>query len=189
MKVLLIDNYDSFTYNVYQYLCQLGADVLVKRNDEITLDDIDSSDVDRIVISPGPGEPKDAGISVDVIKKYCGVKPILGICLGHQAIAYAFGTRVIRARNIMHGKVSQITHNGKDIFQAVPDPFIATRYHSLVADKGTLSDELEVTAESVDDNEIMGLKVRGKNCYGIQFHPESILTSDGMNMLDNFLRL
>lgn len=189
MKIILIDNYDSFTYNVYQYLCEIGADVLVKRNDEITLEEIEQINPDKIVVSPGPGSPKDAGISVDVIKYFCGKIPILGICLGHQSIAYAFGAKIVRAKNIMHGKTSKIDHNGKDLFKKIENPFVATRYHSLVADKKTLSNEIEITASSVDDNEIMGIAVKGKACYGIQFHPESILTDAGMRILKNFIDL
>jgi len=188
MKVLLIDNYDSFTYNVYQYLSMLGANVRVERNDAITIADIAKIKPDAIVISPGPGEPKDAGITVETIKTYCGKIPLLGICLGHQAIGYAFGGDIVRAENIMHGKTSQITHDGKDLFVGVPSPCTATRYHSLVIKPETFPAALEVTAHA-DTGEIMGVRVKGAACWGLQFHPESILTGEGMKMLENFLRL
>ena len=186
--ILLIDNYDSFTYNVYQYLSMLGANVRVERNDAITIADIAKIKPDAIVISPGPGEPKDAGITVETIKTYCGKIPLLGICLGHQAIGYAFGGDIVRAENIMHGKTSQITHDGKDLFVGVPSPCTATRYHSLVIKPETFPAALEVTAHA-DTGEIMGVRVKGAACWGLQFHPESILTGEGMKMLENFLRL
>jgi anthranilate synthase component 2 len=188
MKVLLIDNYDSFTYNVYQYLSMLGASVRVERNDAISVADIAKIAPDAIVISPGPGEPKDAGITVDTIKTYCGKIPLLGICLGHQAIGYAFGGDIIRAGNIMHGKTSQITHDGRDLFAGVPNPCTATRYHSLVIKPETCPAALEVTAHA-DSGEIMGVRVKGEPCWGLQFHPESILTGEGMKMMENFLAM
>ena len=188
MRVLLIDNYDSFTFNVYQYLSMLGADVRVERNDAIAVADIAKIKPDAIVISPGPGEPKDAGITVETIKTYAGKIPLLGICLGHQAIGYAFGGDVVRAANIMHGKTSQITHDGKDLFAGVPNPCTATRYHSLVIKPETCPDTLDVTAHA-DSGEIMGVRVKGMPCWGLQFHPESILTGEGMKMLENFLTL
>lgn len=189
MKVLLIDNYDSFTYNVYQYLCELGADVLVKRNDEISIDEIEEMNPDKIVISPGPGEPSGAGVSIETIKTFCGRIPLLGICLGHQSIGEAFGAKIVRAKNIMHGKTSQIEHDNSTIFAGIENPCIATRYHSLLIDPATLPDFIKVTAKSTDDDEIMGIEVLDKKCYGIQFHPESILTEDGMKMLKNFLEV
>jgi anthranilate synthase component 2 len=188
MRVLLIDNYDSFTYNVYQYLAMLGADVRVERNDAITVEAVSTIAPDAIVISPGPGEPKDAGITVETIKTYCGKIPLLGFCLGHQAIGYAFGGEIVRAENIMHGKTSLITHDGQDLFAGVSNPCTATRYHSLVIKADTCPDALAVTAHA-DSGEIMAVRVKGKPCWGVQFHPESILTGEGMKMLENFLRL
>ncbi|MBF0384695.1 MAG: aminodeoxychorismate/anthranilate synthase component II [Candidatus Omnitrophica bacterium] len=183
---LMIDNYDSFTYNLVQYFAELGADFKVFRNDEITIEEIKQFKPRKIVISPGPGNPQSAGISVEVIKEFSGIVPILGVCLGHQAIGYAFGSRIIRAKNLMHGKTSKISHNGKDIFKALPNPFDATRYHSLVVDRNTLNPCLEVTAES-EDGEIMALRHKNFSLWGIQFHPESILTKHGKDLLKNFL--
>jgi anthranilate synthase/aminodeoxychorismate synthase-like glutamine amidotransferase len=188
MDVLLIDNYDSFTYNIYQYMQELGAAVAVHRNDAITLEDIDEMAPRRIVVSPGPGRPEDAGISVDTIRRFCGRIPILGVCLGHQAIGYAFGGRIIRSKRIMHGKTSEVSHDGAGLFAGVSDPFTATRYHSLVIDPQAVPEDLAVTATS-DDGEVMGVRVKGAPCYGIQFHPESILTLEGKKILDNFLRM
>jgi len=186
MDVLLIDNYDSFTYNIYQYFQELGAAVTVHRNDAVNLEDIEDMAPRRIVVSPGPGRPEDAGISVDTIRRFCGRIPLLGVCLGHQAIGYAFGGRIIRSRRIMHGKTSEVTHDGSGLFAGVIDPFTATRYHSLVIDPEAVPPELEVTARA-EDGEIMGVRVRGAHCYGIQFHPESILTLEGKKILNNFL--
>ena len=230
MKVLLIDNYDSFVYNLYQYLLELGAEVIVKRNDELGLNDISQIKPSKIVISPGPGRPESAGISVELIKEFYDKIPILGVCLGHQAIGYALGAKIVRARKIMHGKTSLIYHNRKDIFKNIPSPFTATRYHSLIIENKNLPHNLEITAFTLHhqkvtgvnsqmkgkilkssvqksprsfkersglsrgagftgDKEIMGIRVRGSRCFGIQFHPESILTKEGKILLKNFLNL
>jgi len=189
--LLMIDNYDSFTYNVVQYFGELGADVRVYRNDEITLDEIKALDPDHIVISPGPCTPNEAGVSVEVLKQFAGVKPLFGICLGHQAIAQAFGGYVIRAKEVMHGKTSMIHHNSQGVFKDLPNPFEATRYHSLVIDKNRLPDCLEMTSwtEDADGNidEIMGVRHRDYVIEGVQYHPESILTEHGHAQLKNFL--
>jgi len=191
--LLMIDNYDSFTYNLVQYLGELGEDVRVFRNDTIGIADIVSMNPDRIVISPGPCSPNEAGISLEVINKLQGKYPILGVCLGHQSIGQAFGGKVIHAANIMHGKTSPIYHNNTDVFANLANPFIATRYHSLVVEKKSLPDCLEITAWTVDDNgevdEIMGLRHKQLAIYGVQFHPESILTTSGHQLLENFLTL
>ena len=190
--ILMIDNYDSFTYNIVQYLGELGADVQVYRNDTLTLADIDALAPAKIVISPGPCSPSEAGISIDVIKHFTGNIPILGVCLGHQSIGQAFGGDVIRARQVMHGKLSPIYHNNTGVFSSLPSPFTATRYHSLVVDSKTLPDCLEVTAwtqladGSVD--EIMGLRHKTLDLEGVQFHPESILSEHGHQLLKNFLQ-
>ena len=186
--ILLIDNYDSFTYNLAQYLGQLGQKLDVRRNDQITLDEIEELKPERIVISPGPGVPEDAGVTVELIRRFAGEVPILGVCLGHQAIGYAFGGRVVRAPAIMHGKTSSITHDGKTIFRKVPQAFIATRYHSLVVDRKGLPRELEISAHTPDGT-IMGLRHRRLPIEGVQFHPESVLTDVGMQILRNFLGL
>lgn len=186
--LLIIDNYDSFTYNLVQYFGELGAKMKIVRNDEITLAEIEKMKPDQIVISPGPGRPEEAGISVDVIKKFAGKYPILGVCLGHQAIGYAYGGKIIRAKNLMHGKTSQIKHDNREIFKDLQNPFEATRYHSLVIDEKTLPDCLEVTARS-EDGEIMGIRHKTYALWGVQFHPESILTKAGKNLLKNFLSL
>ena len=186
--LLMIDNYDSFTYNLVQYLGELGADVRVVRNDAITLDEIGALAPDRIVISPGPCTPNEAGVCVPLIRRFAGSIPIFGVCLGHQAIGQAFGGTVIRARRVMHGKLSPITHRGEGVFAGLPSPFRATRYHSLAVERGTLPRELEITAES-DDGEIMGLRHRQHPVEGVQFHPEAILTEHGHDLLRNFLRL
>jgi len=189
----MIDNYDSFTYNLVQYLGELGEDVRVFRNDTIGIADIVSMNPDRIVISPGPCSPNEAGISLEVINKLQGKYPILGVCLGHQSIGQAFGGKVVHAANIMHGKTSPIYHNNTDVFANLANPFIATRYHSLVVEKKSLPDCLEITAWTVDDNgevdEIMGLRHKQLPIYGVQFHPESILTTSGHQLLNNFLTL
>ena len=187
--LLMIDNYDSFTYNIVQYLGILGAEVTVYRNDAISIDEIKALQPDSLVISPGPCTPKEAGISVTAIKELAGKLPILGICLGHQSIGAAFGGRIIRAGQIMHGKTSKVSHNNEGLFREVPNPFEATRYHSLVIEAGSLPNCLEITASALDDREIMGVKHRELPIWGIQFHPESILTKSGMKILDNFLHL
>ena len=188
MKVLLIDNYDSFTYNLAQIFGELGADVVVKRNDEVALADIQILRPARICISPGPGRPRDAGISCDVIRDFGAQIPLLGVCLGHQCIGEVFGGEIVRAPKLMHGKTSAISHKGTGVFENLAKPFEATRYHSLVVKRETLPQSLTITAES-DDGEIMGLQHRGLPIHGVQFHPESILTEEGRKLLANFLRL
>ena len=188
MKVLLIDNYDSFTYNLAQIFGELGADVVVKRNDEVALADIQTLRPARICISPGPGRPRDAGISCDVIRDFGDQIPLLGVCLGHQCIGEVFGGEIVRAPKLMHGKTSAISHKGTGVFENLAKPFEATRYHSLVVKRETLPQSLTITAES-DDGEIMGLQHRGLPIHGVQFHPESILTEEGRKLLANFLRL
>lgn len=184
--ILLIDNYDSFTWNLYQYFCELGASVTVKRNDDITLDDIDALSPEKIVISPGPCTPDEAGISLDVIRRYAGQTPLLGVCLGHQAIAQAFGARIVRAEKVMHGKTSPITHQQQGVFRGLNNPLTVTRYHSLLIDPTTLPDCFEVTARS-ETGEIMGIRHREWDLEGVQFHPESILSEQGHALLANFL--
>ena len=184
--ILLIDNYDSFTWNLYQYFCELGADVLVRRNDELTLAQIDALSPQKIVISPGPCTPDDAGISLEVIRYYAGKIPLLGVCLGHQARAQAVGATVVRAAKVMHGKTSPITHNGQGVFQGLANPLTVTRYHSLVVAPETLPDCFEVTAWS-ETQEIMGIRHREWDMEGVQFHPESILSEQGHQLLANFL--
>jgi len=187
--LLMIDNYDSFTYNIVQYLGILGEEVVVYRNDAISIEEINALQPDSLVISPGPCTPKEAGISVAAIKNLAGRLPILGICLGHQSIGAAFGGHIGRAGQIMHGKTSQISHNNQELFKGIPNPFEATRYHSLVIERDSLPTCLEVTATALNDQEIMGIKHRELPVWGIQFHPESILTKSGMKILDNFLQL
>jgi anthranilate synthase/aminodeoxychorismate synthase-like glutamine amidotransferase len=182
----MIDNYDSFTYNLVQYLEELGEELKVFRNDKITIPEAEKLNPSRIIISPGPGIPHDAGISEPLIKHFGGKKPILGVCLGHQAIGEVFGGKIIRAKSIMHGKTSQIHHDGKTIFKGLPNPFPATRYHSLVVEKSSLPEVLEISAWT-DDGEIMGLRHKEFKVEGVQFHPESILTKSGMRLLENFL--
>jgi anthranilate synthase component 2 len=188
--ILLIDNYDSFTFNLYQFLSELGATVEVVRNDVITLDEIDArlADFDRIVISPGPCTPSQAGISMPLVNRFAGRVPILGVCLGHQAIGAAFGARVIRAPMLMHGKTSEIYHSGAGVFRGLPSPFTATRYHSLIIERQSLPASLEITAET-SDGIIMGVRHRELEVEGVQFHPESILTPVGKDLLANFLGL
>ncbi|MGC9006977.1 MAG: anthranilate synthase component II, partial [Sulfurihydrogenibium sp.] len=187
--ILMIDNYDSFTYNIVQYFYQLGQEVIVKRNDEITLEDIKNMEgIDAIVISPGPCTPNEAGISVDVIKEFKGIYPILGVCLGHQSIGQAFGAKIVKAKCLMHGKTSNIYHNEKGLFEGIPNPFKAVRYHSLVIDEKTLPEDIEITARS-DDGEIMAIEHKKYPIWGVQFHPESILTEYGLKLLENFIKL
>lgn len=185
--ILLIDNYDSFTYNLAQYLGEMGQDIIVKRNDKITLDEIAEMNPDHIVISPGPCTPKEAGISVNVINRFAKEIPILGVCLGHQSIGDAFGGNVIRNYRVLHGKTSLIHHKGCGIFQGLPNPFLATRYHSLVIERESLPSCLEITAET-DEGEIMGVRHKEYPCEGVQFHPESIMTEHGKDLLRNFLQ-
>lgn len=187
--ILLIDNYDSFTYNLYQYLGEVEENIIVKRNDEITIEEIKSLQPTAIVISPGPGRPEEAGISMEVIQKFYKTTPILGICLGHQAIGAAFGANVIGAKQIMHGKTSEIKHTGTDIFAGQEQPLTVMRYHSLVVEKESLPDELEVTATSLDDHEMMALRHKEYPLYGMQFHPESIGTRTGKQLLHEFYRI
>jgi len=186
--ILVIDNYDSFTYNLVQYLGELGAELSVYRNDAISIDDIKKMKPEKIVISPGPGVPKDAGISEKVIRTFGKSIPVLGVCLGHQAIGEVFGGKIVGSKCLMHGKTSAIFHNGKDIFKGLKNPFEATRYHSLVVERKSFPDVLEITAET-DDKEIMGLRHKEHPIYGVQFHPESILTVEGMKLLENFLEI
>ncbi|MFH1414165.1 MAG: aminodeoxychorismate/anthranilate synthase component II [Candidatus Omnitrophota bacterium] len=185
--ILMIDNYDSFTYNLVQYLGALKQDVKVFRNDKISVKKVKSLKPERIVISPGPGRPEDAGISCKLVKELAGKVPILGVCLGHQAIAYVFGGKIIQARKLMHGKTSMIYHNRKNIFKGIPSPFEATRYHSLIVEKKSVPRGLEVIAWT-KAGEIMGLKHKDYPLWGVQFHPESILTRKGMDILRNFLK-
>lgn len=184
--ILLIDNYDSFTWNLYQYFCELGAHVEVRRNDELTLADIEMLAPQKIVISPGPCTPDESGISLEVIAHYAGKLPILGVCLGHQAIAQAFGATIVRAAKVMHGKTSPITHSGSGVFSSLNNPLTVTRYHSLVIDPSTLPDCFEVTAWS-ESGEIMGIRHKAWDLEGVQFHPESILSEQGHRLLENFL--
>ena len=190
--LLMIDNYDSFTYNVVQFLGELGAEVQVYRNDAITLDEIEAMAPDQIVLSPGPCTPDQAGISLAVVERYAGKTPILGICLGHQSIGQAFGGRIIRAAKVMHGKLSPIHHQATGVFQGLSNPLTATRYHSLVIDKATLPDSLEITAWTEDENgnleEIMAVRHKSLAVEGVQFHPESIMSENGHQLLENFLQ-
>ena len=186
--LLMIDNYDSFTYNLVQYLGELGEDIRVFRNDKITIPEIQKLNPDRVVISPGPCTPKEAGISIKVIQHFAGKIPILGVCLGHQSIGAAYGAEIVNAPRLMHGKTSMIYHDGKTIFKDIPNPFEATRYHSLIVRKETLSDDFEISAWT-DQDEIMGIRHKRSIIEGIQFHPESILTKEGKNLLRNFLKL
>jgi anthranilate synthase/aminodeoxychorismate synthase-like glutamine amidotransferase len=185
-RVLVIDNYDSFTYNLVQYLGELGVEPVVHRHDALTVDQIVALDPAGVVISPGPGTPDDAGLSMDVIRTFAGERPVLGVCLGHQCIAQVFGARIVRAPQVMHGKTSVIRHDGRGVFTNLPDPLEATRYHSLVVDRASVPAELEITAET-DDGTIMGLRHREHPVEGVQFHPESILTVSGHDLLRNFL--
>ncbi|PTX97506.1 anthranilate/aminodeoxychorismate synthase component II [Verrucomicrobia bacterium LW23] len=186
--LLVIDNYDSFTYNLVQYFGEMGAELLVKRNDELTLDDIRQWKPSHIVISPGPCTPLEAGISNEVILEFGPKTPLLGVCLGHQCIGHSFGGKVIRAERLMHGKTSPVLHHGDGVFTTLPSPFEATRYHSLIVERSSLPDCLEITAETAE-NEIMGLRHKELPIHGVQFHPESILTQHGKSLLQNFLRM
>ena len=186
--IFVLDNYDSFTYNLVQYLGELGAELQVSRNDKISTEEIASLAPEKIVISPGPCTPDEAGISVELVRRFAGEIPILGVCLGHQSIGQAFGGTVIRAPYIMHGKTSQIRHDGQGVYRGMPSPFTATRYHSLVVDRESLPDCLEIVAET-EDGVMMGLRHREHVVEGVQFHPESILTGEGKNLLSNFLAL
>jgi len=185
--ILLIDNYDSFTYNLYQYLGELGENIVVKRNDEITISDIEKMKPEVIVISPGPGRPENAGICVEVIQNFYERIPILGICLGHQAIGYSFGAKIEKAQKIMHGKSSKLQHLEKQLFQSLPQQLEVMRYHSLIIKKGTLPAFFQILAHSMDDDEIMAIKHRKYPLYGMQFHPESVGTGSGKQLLKNFL--
>jgi anthranilate synthase/aminodeoxychorismate synthase-like glutamine amidotransferase len=187
--VLVIDNYDSFTYNLVQYLGELGAEVVVHRNDEITVDQLRAGGHDRVVISPGPGRPEQAGVTLEVIREFGPRMPLLGVCLGHQAIGLAFGGEVIRAPQPIHGKTSTVEHDGKGVFAGLASSFQAGRYHSLVVSEPTLPGELEVTARTKDDAIVMGLRHRALPIHGVQFHPESVLTTEGRRILRNFLEM
>lgn len=186
--LLVIDNYDSFTYNLVQYFGELGADPVVKRNDAITLEEVAKLSPEKIVISPGPGTPKDAGISMELIRRFGPKTPILGVCLGHQCLGEVYGGKVVRAERLMHGKTSPIRHDGKGVFLGLPNPFEATRYHSLLVERESVPKCLEVTADTVE-GEIMGLRHREYPVHGVQFHPESILSKEGKDLLANFLKI
>jgi anthranilate synthase/aminodeoxychorismate synthase-like glutamine amidotransferase len=187
--ILVLDNYDSFTYNLVQYLGELGADLQVRRNDEVSIEQIRALKPERILVSPGPCSPREAGLSNDVIRTFAGEGiPVFGVCLGHQCIGHAFGAEVVVNYRMMHGKTSPIKHNGKDLFAGMPNPFLATRYHSLVIKRASLPDCLEITAETAE-GEIMGVKHKTLPIWGVQFHPESILTESGQTILKNFLKL
>lgn len=186
--LLMIDNYDSFTYNLVQYLRELGEEVVVYRNDKITLAEIEKLQPERLVLSPGPCTPNEAGISVSAVNYFAGKLPILGVCLGHQSIGQAYGGRIVRAERLMHGKTSPVFHDGRELFTGLPDPFDATRYHSLLVERVSLPECLEVTAWTVE-GEIMGMRHREQPIWGVQFHPESILTVNGMDLLRNFLEM
>jgi anthranilate synthase component 2 len=188
--ILMIDNYDSFTYNIVQYCRELGADLKIIRNDEMSVAEIESLHPEKIIISPGPASPDEAGVTLEVINYFKDKLPILGICLGHQSIAQVFGADVVRAKNMMHGKTSTMKRVGEsDIFKDMPQEFIATRYHSLIVDKDSLPDAVQATAYSTDDNEIMAIKIKDKEIYGVQFHPESIMSEHGHKIIGNFLKL
>ena len=189
--VFVLDNYDSFTYNLVQYLGELGAGIEVRRNDQVTVADVEAMHPERIVVSPGPCTPQEAGISMELIRHFAGMVPVLGVCLGHQALGAAFGGKVVRAKNLMHGKTSQVEHDGRTIFRGVPSPMTATRYHSLIVAEDNLPPELEVSAWTHDRDGtrvIMGLRHKKFPVEGVQFHPESVLTSAGKKMVENFLK-
>jgi len=185
--ILIIDNYDSFTYNLYQYIGEIYKDIKVIRNDEITVKDISKMSLEGIILSPGPGVPEKAGICVEVIKEFAGKVPILGICLGHQAIGYAYGGKIIRAEVVKHGKTSMVKHHGDKLFKSINNEFNVMRYHSLVVDQNTFPEELLVTSKSLDDDVIMSMKHKQYEVYGVQFHPESIFTEQGKDIIKNFL--
>jgi anthranilate synthase/aminodeoxychorismate synthase-like glutamine amidotransferase len=190
--VFVLDNYDSFTYNLVQYLGELGEEVVVRRNDQVSVNEIEDMRPARIVLSPGPCTPQEAGISIELIRHFAGKLPILGVCLGHQAIGAAFGGNIIRARSLMHGKTSQVEHDGRTIFRGVPSPITCTRYHSLIVEEATLPPVLEITARAIERDGspvIMGVRHRQVPVEGVQFHPESVLTQSGKQIVDNFLRL
>jgi len=190
--VFVLDNYDSFTYNLVQYLGELGADVVVRRNDQVTVAEVEAMRPERIVLSPGPCTPQEAGISIELIRHFAGKAPVLGVCLGHQAIGAAFGGQVVRAPHLMHGKTSEVEHDGRTIFSGVPSPMTATRYHSLIVQETDLPAELEVSAHTIErdgSRVIMGLRHRGHPVEGVQFHPESVLTGEGKKLVRNFLQL
>jgi anthranilate synthase/aminodeoxychorismate synthase-like glutamine amidotransferase len=190
--VFVLDNYDSFTYNLVQYLGELGARVEVRRNDEVTVEEVETMHPEHIVVSPGPCTPREAGISIELIRHFAGKVPILGVCLGHQAIGAAFGGQVVRAKNLMHGKTSQVEHDGKTLFRGLPSPMTATRYHSLIVAEDGLPSDLEVSAWTLDKDGtrvIMGLRHRKFSVEGVQFHPESVLTDEGKKLVANFLRV
>jgi anthranilate synthase/aminodeoxychorismate synthase-like glutamine amidotransferase len=190
--VFVLDNYDSFTYNLVQYLGELGAEVEVRRNDQVTVDQVEALAPERIVVSPGPCTPSDAGISVELIRRFAGRVPVLGVCLGHQAIGEAFGGKIVRAKNLMHGKTSQVDHDGKTIFAGLASPMTATRYHSLIVSDDGLPPELEVSAHTIEQDGtkvIMGLRHRRFPVEGVQFHPESVLTDQGKRLVENFLKV
>jgi anthranilate synthase/aminodeoxychorismate synthase-like glutamine amidotransferase len=185
--IFVLDNYDSFTYNLVQYLGELGADIQVRRNDQVTVAEVDALRPDRILLSPGPCTPQEAGISIPLIRHFAGKVPILGVCLGHQAVGAAFGGRVVRAPKLMHGKTSAVVHDGRTIFRGIPSPMTCTRYHSLIVSEDGLPDDLQISARS--EGLIMGLRHRKFPVEGVQFHPESVLTVDGMRLIANFLKL
>lgn len=185
--ILIIDNYDSFTYNLYQYIGEIYENIKVVRNDEITVSDINQMNLEGIILSPGPGVPEKAGICIEVIKEFAGKVPILGICLGHQAIGYAYGGKIIRAEVVKHGKTSKVEHQGDKLFKSINKVFNVMRYHSLVVDKNTFPEELLVTSRSLDDDVIMSMKHKQHKVYGVQFHPESIFTEQGKEIIKNFL--
>jgi len=186
--LLVIDNYDSFTYNLVQYFGELGADPVVKRNDAVSVDEVEKMVPERIVISPGPGSPKDAGISMELIRRMGSRVPLLGVCLGHQCIGEVYGGKVVRAGRLMHGKTSPIRHDAKGVFRGLPNPFEATRYHSLIVEKSSVPDGLEISADTAE-GEIVGLRHREHPVHGVQFHPESILSKEGKDLLENFLKI